>query len=521
MNRDKSIQTITKLESAFDFVIIGGGATGIGIALEAATRGYSVILLEQSDFTKSTSSKSTKLVHGGVRYLAQGDIGLVREACVERGLLIKNAPHLVSNQPFVIPTFGLFDEVLYTVGLTFYDILAGKYSLGRSLRISKKRTFAKLPTLQRKRVSAGIEYHDGQFDDSRLAINALQTAVEHGAYAINYMQVKSLLKDETKSVCGVLAMDLETGKSYNIKGKAVINATGVFADEVLQMDSPGKRNTMRPSQGIHLVLDKSFLGNDYALMIPKTNDGRVLFAVPWHNKIVVGTTDTPINTPSLEPKAIEHEIDFILNTMAQYLTKAPTRTDVLSIFAGLRPLAAPKNENSKTKEISRSHKITVTSSQLFTMIGGKWTTFRRMAQDMVNKVEKTKGWKSTKTATRQLKLHGYKKDVDRNDSLYFYGSDKEKILNLMNKEPNANLLISKKLNIYAGQVVWAIRHEMARTVEDFLSRRVRCLLLDANEALQIAPKVAEIMAKELGKDKHWEKVMIKEFEEIASSYILQ
>ncbi|MDY0199535.1 MAG: glycerol-3-phosphate dehydrogenase/oxidase [Bacteroidales bacterium] len=521
MFRDKSIQIISKIECAFDFIVIGGGATGIGIALEAASRGYSVILLEQSDFTKSTSSKSTKLVHGGVRYLAQGDIGLVREACVERGLLLKNAPHLVKNQPFVIPTFGLFDELMYTVGLTFYDLLAGKYSLGRSLRISKKKTFEKLPTLKRQKVSAGILYHDGQFDDSRLAINALQTAVEQGAYAINYMQVKSLLKNENESVCGVSAIDLETGKNYNIKGKAVINATGVFADDILQMDSPGKRNTIRPSQGIHLVLDQSFLQSDYALMIPKTDDGRVLFAVPWHDKVVVGTTDTPIDTSTLEPIALDEEIDFILKTMTKYLTKAPTKADVLSIFAGLRPLAAPKNADSKTKEISRSHKITVTQSQLFTMIGGKWTTFRRMAQDMVDKVEKTKNWERTKSVTRHMKLHGYKQNIDHNDSLYFYGSDKEKLLNLMENESSTKEVISNKFNLFAGQVVWAVRYEMARTVEDFLSRRVRCLILDARETLLIAPKVAAIMAKELGKDEQWEKEQVKAFEEIASSYILQ
>ena len=521
MNRDKTVQKLSEIESIFDFIVVGGGATGIGIALEAATRGYSVVLLEKSDFTKSTSSKSTKLVHGGVRYLAQGNLGLVREACVERGLLLKNAPHLVRNQPFIIPTFGLFDELMYTVGLTFYDLLAGKYSLGRSLRISKKKTIERLPTINKQKISAGVVYHDGQFDDTRLAINALQTAIEHGAYAINYMEVKKLLKNDNELVCGVTAIDLEAGKEFNINGKAVINATGVFADDILQMDSPGKRNTIRPSQGIHLVLDQSFLQSDYALMIPKTDDGRVLYAVPWHDKVVVGTTDTPINTPSLEPIALEQEIEFILKTMAKYLTKAPTRADVLSIFAGLRPLAAPKNESSKTKEISRSHKITITSSQLYTMIGGKWTTFRRMAQDMVDKVEKTKNWKRTKTATRHLKLHGYKQNINLNDSLYFYGSDKDLLLNLMEKEANAKLLISEKLNIFSGQVIWAVRFEMARTVEDFLSRRVRCLLLDAREALLVAPKVAKIMAAELGKDEQWEKEQVKEFEEIALCYILQ
>lgn len=521
MNRDKTLEQLNESQKTYDFIVIGGGATGIGIALEAATRGYSVVLLEKSDFTKSTSSKSTKLVHGGVRYLAQGDLALVREACVERGRLLKNAPHLVKNQSFVIPTFGLFDELMYTVGLTFYDLLAGKYSLGRSLRVSKKKTIEKLPTINQKKISAGVVYHDGQFDDSRLAINALQTAIEHGAIAANYIQVNNIKKDENGFACGVVALDIETGKEYTINGNAIVNATGVFADDILQMDRPGQRKTIRPSQGIHLVLDKSFLPGGYALMIPKTDDGRVLFAVPWHDKIVVGTTDTPINSPDLEPVALEEEIKFILSTMAKYLTKAPSRSDVLSIFAGLRPLAAPKHENSKTKEISRSHKITVTPSHLFTMIGGKWTTFRRMAQDMVDKVEKTKGWSRTQTSTRNLKLHGYQQYVDLNDPLYFYGSDKNGITDLMEKYPETKQLISCRLNIYAAQVIWAVRFEMARTVEDFLSRRTRALLLDAREAMLVAPKVAKIMAAELGKDKQWEEMQVKEFEKVASKYILR
>jgi len=316
-------------------------------------------------------------------------------------------------------------------------------------------------------------------------------------------------------------LDIETGKEYTINGNAIVNATGVFADDILQMDRPGQRKTIRPSQGIHLVLDKSFLPGGYALMIPKTDDGRVLFAVPWHDKIVVGTTDTPINSPDLEPVALEEEIKFILSTMAKYLTKAPSRSDVLSIFAGLRPLAAPKHENSKTKEISRSHKITVTPSHLFTMIGGKWTTFRRMAQDMVDKVEKTKGWSRTQTSTRNLKLHGYQQYVDLNDPLYFYGSDKKGITDLMEKYPETKQLISCRLNIYAAQVIWAVRFEMARTVEDFLSRRTRALLLDAREAMLVAPKVAKIMAAELGKDEQWEEMQVKEFEKVASKYILR
>jgi glycerol-3-phosphate dehydrogenase len=521
MDRHKALNALEENQNFFDFIIIGGGATGIGIALEAATRGYSALLLEKSDFTKSTSSKSTKLVHGGVRYLAQGDIGLVREACVERGRLMKNAPHLVRNQSFVIPTFSWFDEIMYTVGLTFYDLLAGKYSLGRSIRISKKKTIAKLPTINAKIITAGVLYHDGQFDDSRLAINALQTAIENGAVAINYMPVSGLVKDSNGLVNGVIAVDEESGKNYSINGKAIINATGIFADDILKMDSPNMRNTIRPSQGIHLVLDKSFLPGDHALMIPKTDDGRVLFAVPWHGKLVVGTTDTPIDSPSLEPIALEAEIDFILKTMAKYLTKTPSRGDVLSIFAGLRPLAAPKNGSAKTKEISRSHKITETESHLFTMIGGKWTTFRRMAQDMVDKVEKTKNWSKTRTSTKHLKLHGYKQNIDLNDPLYFYGSDKEKIVDLMEREPETKTLISDRLSLFAVQVVWAVRYEMARNVEDMLSRRVRCLLLDARESILVAPKVAQIMAKELGKDDQWQQEQVKKFEGVASKYILR
>lgn len=515
------LNALKSTSKEFDFIIIGGGATGIGIALEAATRGYSTVLLEKSDFTKSTSSKSTKLVHGGVRYLAQGDLALVREACVERGLLVKNAPHLVKNQSFIIPTFSWFDEILYTVGLTFYDLLAGKYSLGRSLRISKKKTVSKLPTIDSSKITAGVLYHDGQFDDSRLAINALQTAVEHGALVINYMPIVALTKNDNGIINGVESIDLETNIKHLIKGKTVINATGVFADDILKMDNPDMNHTIQPSQGVHIVLDKSFLSGNDAIMIPKTDDGRVLFAVPWHGKVVVGTTDTPIKTSSLEPIALDEEIDFILRTTAKYLTKKPTKHDVLSVFAGLRPLAAPKNENAKTKEISRSHKIYVSSSQLFTMVGGKWTTFRRMAQDLVDKVEKVKGWKRTETKTRHLKIHGYKLQTDQNDSLSIYGTDKDHIMSIMSADTAYGLKISERLNIFAAQVVWAARNEMARTVDDFLSRRVRAILLDARESILIAPKVAEIMANELGKDQEWINNQIQDFQLVARNYILK
>lgn len=520
MNREKMLSEALMGDHEFDFIIIGGGATGIGIALEAVTRGYKTLLLEKHDFTKSTSSKSTKLVHGGVRYLAQGDIALVREACIERGRLLKNAPHLVKNQSFVIPTFGWFDELLYTTGLTFYDLLAGGYSLGRSLRVSKKSVLEFIPTVEPQKITAGVVYHDGQFDDSRLAINVLQTATENGAIVLNYMNVTKLTKSNRGIVNGVVAQDSETGNIFTFKGRAIVNATGVFADDILQMDKPGQARVISPSQGVHIMLDKRFLPGTHAMMIPKTDDGRVLFAVPWHNRVVVGTTDTPVPDVSLEPVALEQEVEFILSTAGRYLTIPPKRSDVLSVFAGLRPLAAPKGNSKKTKEISRSHKIFVTKSELFTMVGGKWTTFRKMAEDMVNKVEMVKGWGKIKSKTRNLQLHGYTTRVDYNDPLYVYGSDREELLALAKSDPEFGETLSQSLGVFKAQVVWAARHEMARTVEDVLARRTRCLLLDARESIRIAPAVASLLAKELNKDKKWEKEQVEGYTAIAQNYIL-
>lgn len=519
MKRDEMIDQISMGSKEYDFIIIGGGATGIGIALEASARGYSVVLLEKSDFTKSTSSKSTKLVHGGVRYLAQGDIPLVREAVVERGLLAQNAPHLVKNQSFIIPTHGWYDELQYTVGLTFYDLLAGKLSLGRSKYISKAKTMKRISTINPEKITAGIVYHDGQFDDCRLAINTLQTAHKMGAIVINYCTVTTLIKNADGQLSGVKFVDEEKNVEYEITGKQIVNATGVFADDILKMDSPDAEKTIAPSQGVHLMLDKSFLPGNDAIMIPKTDDGRVLFLVPWHGKVIVGTTDTPITEESLEPIALDEEIEFILNTTARYLTKAPKRSDVLSVFAGLRPLAAAKREGKKTKEISRSHKIFTSKSGLLTMVGGKWTTFRKMGQDLVDRTEKRKGWAHIPSKTKHMKIHGYKENSDLTNPLYIYGSDETKILDLA-KEKTMNDSLSTSLSVIKAQVVWAVRYEMARTIEDFLARRARCQLLDARESIRMAPAVAEIMAAQLGKDKEWQRLQIENYEKVTSNYIL-
>ena len=518
-DRTRYLESLKEVHNNWDIIVIGGGASGLGIALDATARGYKTLLLEQSDFAKGTSSRSTKLVHGGVRYLAQGDIKLVREASIERGLLYQNAPHLVKNQTFIVPVYTLFDKLKYLIGLKLYDKIAGKLSLGPSLLISKKETLQKMPGLRSKGLQGGIVYHDGQFDDSRLALNLAQTILENGGDAINYIKVTGLLKDDTGKINGVTAVDIETHSTFNFKAKSVINATGVFVDDILMMDKPGSAKTICVSQGVHIVLNKEFYLSANALMIPNTSDGRVLFAVPWHNKVVIGTTDTPVENASLEPQALEKEIDFILETAGSYLDKKPQRADVLSVFAGLRPLAAPLDGGQKTKEISRSHKIIVSSSQLFTILGGKWTTYRKMGEDMVNRIEKELKWQHQIPATAGLHIHGYANNINWQDPFYFYGSDAELIRTEMNAD--ANEWISDELNIHKTQIIWAVKNEMARTVEDVLSRRTRALLLNAKESIRIAPQVATIMAKVLNRDEAWIKKEVETYNKMADKYLLK
>ncbi|MGQ1909892.1 glycerol-3-phosphate dehydrogenase/oxidase [Marinifilum sp. RC60d5] len=520
MKREKMLREIELANQKWDVIIVGGGASGLGAAVESVTRGYKTLLLEQDDFAKGTSSRSTKLVHGGVRYLAQGNISLVLEALRERGLMKQNAPHLVKDQSFIIPNYNWWGTPYYTLGLTLYDLMAGKLGYGRSLPFSKKRTLKHIPTLKQENLCGGVVYHDGQFDDSRLAINLCQTFVENGGVAINYMKVDGIEKKDGK-ITAVKAIDLESGSKYTIEGKAILNATGVFVDEIIKMDEPKAKDIVKVSQGVHLVLDKEFVPGDYAVMIPKTSDGRVLFAVPWHNKVVVGTTDVQKEKAELEPRALEEEVDFILETAGRFLAKPPKRSDVRSVFAGLRPLAAPTGEGKKTKEISRGHKIVVSESGMVTITGGKWTTYRQMAEDVVDAAAKTGGLDQKKSITRNLKIHGYKKNPDLNNPMYFYGSDEDKILNIAREEDGMDEHVSSKLNVINAQVAWSVRYEMARTIEDFLSRRTRSLLLDAEESIKMAPKVAEIMAKELGYDKEWEKNQVNEYHDLALRYILK
>lgn len=521
MRRELMVKNLEKQgDQSWDIIVIGGGATGLGSALEACTRGYNTLLLEQADFAKGTSSRSTKLVHGGVRYLAQGDISLVLEALHERGLLRQNAPHLVSNQAFVIPNYEWWDGPFYTIGMKVYDMMAGKLGLGPSVRISKEETLQAIPNIKEEGLRGGVIYYDGQFDDARLAVNLAQTIVNNDGTVINYMKVTGLLKNDDQLVNGVKAVDQETGNEHRIYAKAVINATGVFVDDILSMDDPQARKTTVPSQGVHVVLDKEFLKGDYAIMIPKTDDGRVLFAVPWHGKVVVGTTDTLIEEASLEPRALETEIRFILKTAGKYLSRAPSGKDVLSIFAGLRPLAAPEGEDKNTKEISRNHKISVSLSGLITITGGKWTTYRKMGEDTVDKASLVAGLEEKPSVTKHMPIHGYVKNFDRTDPLHYYGSDRREILKIIEENPPLGEKLHRSMDFIKAEVVWAVREEMARTVEDVLARRVRALFLDARASIEMVPEVAHVMAAELGKDESWIQKEVRDFSRLASGYVL-
>ncbi len=524
MKRERMLRALREQgDTPWDIIVIGGGATGIGTALDAASRGYRTLLLEQSDFTKGTSSRSTKLVHGGVRYLAQGDISLVLEALHERGLMRQNAPHLVKNQSFIIPTYDWWDGPFYTLGMKVYDMMAGKLGLGPSQALSRDEVLRAIPNLKIRGLHGGVIYYDGQFDDSRLAINIAQTCTEHGGIVLNYVRVTGLIKNDDGIVCGVTAEDQETGNKYTLQAKSVVNATGVFVDEIIQMDETDAPRLVRPSQGVHIVLDKEFLKGDSAIMIPKTSDGRVLFAVPWHRRVVVGTTDTPLNKCSLEPRALEEEIDFILSTAKKYLTREPKRRDILSIFAGLRPLAAPENgnEDTSTKELSRSHYLRVSPSGLVTITGGKWTTYRKMAEDTVDKAAMVAGLVRKKCRTENMPIHGRLTEVDYNDPLYYYGSDADYMRDIVSDHPELGKRLHKRLPYTSVEVLWSVRHEMARSVEDILARRQRALFLDARAAIEIAPKVARILAGELKRDENWQQNQVKLFTELARGYYLE
>lgn len=493
MDRELNLRRVSERSEPWDVVVIGGGATGSGCALDAASRGFSVLLLEQHDFGKGTSSRSTKLIHGGVRYLRQGNISLVRESLRERGLLLKNAPHVVHKLEFVIPCYGRWEKIFYGLGMKIYDTLAGKFSIGRSRLLSRDAVLERLPNIESDSLKGGVLFYDGQFDDTRLLTDILQTAETHGAVVLNYARVSSLIKDERGNVCGVEFVDLETKESFAVRAKSVINATGAFCAAIQTMSDPAARSVVTYSQGVHVVLDRKFMTCDSAMMIPKTSDGRVLFCIPWHGHVLVGTTDTPVAEPTLEPEALKSEVDFILETASSYLAAKPTRNDILSVFAGIRPLV--KNGSTvKTSSLSRSHFLFADESGLVTITGGKWTTFRKMAEDAVDKAMEVGNLGNRKCVTADLPL-------------------------MVREESSDRARLHSEVEITRAEVISAVKNEMARTVEDVLARRTRVLFLDARAAIELAPSVARMMAEELGRDEAWIDQQIEDFQSVARGYL--
>ena len=534
----------------WDICIIGGGATGLGVAVDAASRGFSTLLLERYDFAKGTSSRATKLVHGGVRYLQQGNIKLVTEALYERGILRKNAPHLVKDMSFIVPNYKWWEGPFYGIGLKVYDWMAGSLGLGKSRLLSREETLELAPTLDGEGLRGGVLYHDGQFDDARLAIHLAMTAASQGAVLLNYCRVDSLVKEEGRAA-GVVATDEISGKTHTINARVVINATGVFTDSILRMDDVNSEPVIAPSQGVHIMLDKDFLPGDAAILVPHTDDGRVLFAVPWHDKIIIGTTDTPVDSVDIEPRALPEEVDFILKQIGRYLRRVPQPSDIRSVYAGLRPLV--KSSSKRTAELSRDHLILVSDSGLITITGGKWTTYRRMAEDTVNTAIEKAGLPRRECITADLPIHGSpqagvgagasgdlatsgggiasgsaatssgvpasKAAWDR--PLHYYGTDAAAVIAIVNAHPLLGEKIHHRLPYLRAEIVWAAREELSMTVDDALSRRTRSLLLDAQAAIDAAPLVAALLAEELGRDSAWQDRQVKEFNEIAKGYLVQ
>jgi len=489
----------------FDMVVIGGGATGLGVALDAASRGFSVALIESHDFAKGTSSRATKLVHGGVRYLAQGNIALVREALHERTTLLQNAPHLAQPLAFVMPSYKLLDTPFYGIGLKMYDALAGKAGLGATEFLGKEKTLRYLPTVRTQGLKGGVKYWDGQFDDARLALVLARTAADQGAVLANYCAATGLLHEDGR-VAGVYCEDRETGVRMTLRARCVVNATGVWVDAFRQQDGDATgrpaKPMVAPSQGVHIVVDRSFLPGDHAMLVPKTADGRVLFAVPWLGKTILGTTDTPRHDLDREPLPFKEEVEFILGESARYLSRAPTRADVKSVWVGLRPLVKPQDEDGgNTKGISREHTVLVSRSGMVTVTGGKWTTYRAMAEDVMDKcfdAALLQPGRSSKTASLRLVGAGAASSVRHKMSdapgLQAYGTEQDVVRSL----PGAGRMLGG--GVSEAMVRFAARFEYARTVEDVLARRSRLLFLDARLAAELAPAVAHILQQETGID---------------------
>lgn len=521
--RPAQLASLESLE--FDVLVVGGGATGLGAAVDAASRGYRTALVEAHDFAKGTSSRSTKLVHGGVRYLAEWQFGLVSEALEERAILSRNAPHLVHDLAFVVPRYHWWEGPFYGMGLKLYDALAGKRSAGHSRSLSREETLAAIPNVKADGLLGGTEYHDAQFDDARMAIALARTAAAHGASIANRVRCVGLVK-EGGQLIGAELRDEERGRVFRTRASVVINATGVFADELRRVDDPRCAAGIRASRGVHIVLPREFLPSDHAIMVPHTDDGRVLFVIPWHGRTLVGTTDTEVVRTDIEPRASDEDIGFILRNAGRYLAREPRREEILSVFAGLRPLARPTDEKvgeAESKKVSREHAIEVSSSGLVTITGGKWTTYRRMAEQVVDVAMETVGLEPRQCITEDLPLFGFDAHIESDaglaDARRHYGSDRVQLEMIERADRFHAAPMHGDLPLTPSEVIHAARHEMARSVEDVLSRRTRSLILDARAAIEVAPETARLMARELGWSDAEAEASVAEFVEIARGYI--
>ncbi len=501
----------------FDVLIVGGGATGLGTAVEAASRGLSTALVERRDFCHGTSSRSTKLVHGGVRYLAQGDISLVREALHERGRLLRNAPRVCHRLALIVPVYGRWQKLYYATGLKLYDLMAGRLRLGRTRFLSAEEVLNRMPTIDSKRLRGGILFYDGQFDDARLGISLARKARELGAVPVNYVEVISMLESAGR-IAGVRVRDALGGEEFEVETQVVVNAAGTAADEVRQMADPMAPRRMVLSRGSHLVLPANFLGGETALLVPKTDDGRVLFAIPWHGRTLAGTTEVPVEANGDEPEVSNQEIDFILEHLDRYFIRKPQRQDILSVFAGLRPLVRRSvRRTGRTASLSRSHVIEILRGNVVSIMGGKWTTYRQMGEETVDRAIAIGGFEAGPSVTADLRLDGgdeHGRTLPQSDEM----------LSLEAQDPVTDLprldeLLHPSFPYRRAEIVRAVRYEWARTLEDVLARRTRCLLLDARASLEAAPEAARLMAAVLGRNATWQKGQVDRYRDLAEKYL--
>jgi glycerol-3-phosphate dehydrogenase len=492
MNREQRFVSL-KDTDRFDLVVVGGGATGLGVALDASLRGFTVALFESHDFAGGTSSRATKLLHGGVRYLAQGNVALVREALAERTTVMAIAPHLAQPLPFVMPSHQWWQTPFYGIGLKLYDLLAGRAGLGPTEFLNRAQTMEALPGVSPQGLRGGVRYWDGQFDDARLAIALARTAEAAGARMFNHAQVTAIASDSDGH--SVTVRDRIGGGEYCVRARCVVNATGVWVDAMRQAAGTPS-HMVSPSQGVHVVVDREFLGGEHALLVPKTRDGRVLFAVPWLGKVILGTTDTPRQDLAREPEPFADELAFILDEASRALSRPVGRSDIRSVWVGLRPLVAPPAEGGgSTKALSREHTVVVDPNGLVTVTGGKWTTYRAMAEDVLQqcfdagRLPPRQGGQSVHhrlvgaPASASVPIHAA-------PGWHLYGAEADEVRAL----PGADQALG--LGLTAAMVRFAVRKEYALTVEDVLARRWRALFLDAAQAIQMAPAVASILREE-------------------------